>query len=142
MPVHFAPYDDAMHRERVTTGFSITAPIVGVLLVVATWGSNPSWAMTGSLVFVHVALVLVSVAHAEAIARRVGEPYGTLVLALAVTVIEVSLIVTLMTTGADGAPTLARDSIFAVIMIVCNGLVGRCKPASIFHSVRHWQASV
>ena len=113
-----------MNRERAAIRFSVVAPFVGVFLVVATWGSSPSWLMTGFLVLAHVALVMVSVAHAESIARRVGEPYGTLVLALAVTVIEVSLILTLMTTGVDGAPTLARDSIFAVIMIVCNGVVG------------------
>ena len=67
---------------------------------------------------------MMAVAHAEAIAHRVGEPFGTLVLALAVTVIEVSLIVTLMATDGDKASTLARDTVFAAIMIVCNGMVG------------------
>ena len=99
-------------------------PLCGALLVALTWGSKPSVAASVLLVGLHVALVMVSVAHAEAIAHRVGEPYGTLVLALAVTVIEVSLIVTLMAIDGPGSNTLARDSVFAVIMIVCNGVVG------------------
>jgi Ca2+:H+ antiporter len=113
-----------MTRDRVSTLFSVVMPIIGVLVVASTWGSSPSWWLTAVLVALHIILVLVSVAHAEVIARRVGEPYGTLVLALAVTVIEVSLIITLMTSGSAPAETLARDSIFAVIMIVCNGVVG------------------
>jgi len=69
--------------------------------------------------------VFAAVHHAEAIAQRIGEPYGTLLLTLAVTVIEVALIATLML-GEKPVPTLARDTIFAVVMIVCNGLVGIC----------------
>src|ERR1700687_4744839 len=63
--------------------------------------------------------------HAEAIAERIGEPYGTLLLTLAVTIIEVALIATIML-GEKAVPTLARDTVFAVVMIVCNGLVGIC----------------
>lgn len=70
--------------------------------------------------------VFAAVHHAEVIAHRVGEPFGALVLAIAVTVIEVALIVSLMLTAADGKPTLARDTVFAAIMIVCNGVVGLC----------------
>jgi Ca2+:H+ antiporter len=69
--------------------------------------------------------VFAAVHHAEVIAERVGEPFGTLLLTLAVTVIEVALITTLML-GEKGVPTLARDTVFAVVMIVCNGLVGVC----------------
>ena len=99
-------------------------PLAGLFLVVLTWGSQPSALASIGLVMVHIALVTVSVLHAEAIAHRVGEPFGTLILALAVTVIEVSLIVTLMAIDGPGSNTLARDSVFAVIMIVCNGVVG------------------
>jgi Ca2+:H+ antiporter len=63
--------------------------------------------------------------HAEMIAERIGEPYGTLLLTLAVTVIEVALIATIML-GDKPVPALARDTVFAVVMIVCNGLVGIC----------------
>lgn len=66
---------------------------------------------------------LATVRHSEALAERLGEPYGTLLLTLAVIVIEVSLIAAIMLTG-DAAPTLARDTMLAVLMIVLNGLVG------------------
>src|SRR5215471_18904759 len=83
------------------------------------------------LVFAAVLLVILfgtvfaAVHHAEVIAHRLGEPYGTLVLTLAVTIIEVALITTIML-GEKPAPELARDTVFAVVMIVCNGLVGVC----------------
>ena len=83
------------------------------------------------LVFAAVLLVILfgtvfaAVHHAEVIAERIGEPYGTLILTLAVTVIEVALIATIML-GETPVPTLARDTVFAVVMIVCNGLVGIC----------------
>jgi Ca2+:H+ antiporter len=69
--------------------------------------------------------VFAAVYHSEVIAVRSGEPYGTLVMTAAVTVIEVALIISVMATG-DGNATLARDSVLAVIMLVCNGLVGLC----------------
>ena len=62
--------------------------------------------------------------HAEVVAHRVGEPFGSLVLAVAVTVIEVGLIVTLMVGGGPGSASLARDTVFAAVMITCNGIVG------------------
>ena len=70
--------------------------------------------------------VLAAVHHAEVVAHRVGEPYGTLVLAVAVTVIEVALIVSLMLTGGPAAAALARDTVFAGVMIILNGMVGLC----------------
>ena len=69
--------------------------------------------------------VFAAVHHAEVIAERIGEPYGTLLLTLAVTIIEVALIATIML-GEKPVPALARDTVFAVVMIVCNGLVGIC----------------
>ena len=68
--------------------------------------------------------VLAAVHHAEVVAHRVGEPFGSLVLAVAVTIIEVSLIVTLMAVGGPGTASLARDTVFAALMITCNGIVG------------------
>jgi Ca2+:H+ antiporter len=70
------------------------------------------------------AAVLAAVHHAEVVALRVGEPFGSLVLAVAVTVIEVGLIVTLMIDGGPAAASLARDTVFAAVMITCNGIVG------------------
>jgi Ca2+:H+ antiporter len=72
-----------------------------------------------------IGAVFASVYHADVIAHRTGEPYGTLVLTVAVTVIELALILSVMLAG-DGSPTLARDTVFAVVMIICNGLVGIC----------------
>ncbi len=71
-----------------------------------------------------IGAVLSAVHHAESIAHRVGEPFGTLVLALAVTMIEVSLIVSLMFAGGHDTSGLARDTVFAAVMIILNGMVG------------------
>jgi Ca2+:H+ antiporter len=89
---------------------------------------TPSVAGLGFAVVLLIILfgtVFAAVHHAEVIAERIGEPYGTLLLTLAVTVIEVALIATIML-GEKPVPTLARDTVFAVVMIVCNGLVGVC----------------
>jgi Ca2+:H+ antiporter len=102
-----------------------------VLFAVATGlGLNFTPSAGGSL-FATVLLailfgtVFAAVHHAEVIAERIGEPYGTLLLTLAVTIIEVALIATIML-GEKPVPALARDTVFAVVMIVCNGLVGLC----------------
>lgn len=85
------------------------------------WLSNT---LTGALL---MGAVFGAVHHAEVIAHKVGEPFGTLVLALAVTVIEVALIVALMSSSppADAA-VLARDTVFAAVMLICNGIIGIC----------------
>ena len=90
----------------------------------ATWGSHPAVAVVVVIDVFLAGAVLAAVHHAEVIASRVGEPYGSIVLAVAVTVIEVGLIVTLMISGGDDAETLARDTVFAAVMITCNGVVG------------------
>src|SRR5215510_8775784 len=73
-----------------------------------------------------IATVFAAVYHAEVVAHRTGEPFGTLVLAVAVTVIEVALIVSVMIAVPSGKAALARDTVFAAVMIVCNGIVGLC----------------
>lgn len=73
-----------------------------------------------------IATVLVAVYHAEVIAERVGEPYGTLVLAVAVTIIEVALIISLMLSAETPTPTIVRDTVFAAVMIITTGMVGLC----------------
>jgi len=70
--------------------------------------------------------VMAAVHHAEVVAHRVGEPYGTLVLAIAITIIEVSLIVSLMFSGGSDTPTLARDTVFAAVIILLTGIIGLC----------------
>src|SRR5689334_17931722 len=93
-------------------GFTFTPSVVGLLFAAV-------------LLVILFGTVFAAVHHAEVIAERIGEPYGTLLLTLSVTIIEVALIATIML-GEKPVPTLARDTVFAVIMIVCNGLVGLC----------------
>jgi Ca2+:H+ antiporter len=73
-----------------------------------------------------VATVFAAVHHAEVVAHRTGEPFGTLILAVAVTIIEVALIVSVMVAAPAEKAGLARDTVFAAVMIVCNGIVGLC----------------
>jgi Ca2+:H+ antiporter len=73
-----------------------------------------------------VATVFAAVHHAEVVAHRTGEPFGTLILAVAVTIIEVALIVSVMVGAPAEKAALARDTVFAAVMIVCNGIVGLC----------------
>jgi Ca2+:H+ antiporter len=107
-------------------------PALAVLLFAAVTATNYAFTLSlaglGFAVLLLVILfgtVFAAVHHAEVIAERVGEPFGTLVLTLSVTIIEVALITTIML-GDKPAPELARDTVFAVVMIVCNGLVGLC----------------
>ncbi|MBU3593326.1 ionic transporter y4hA [Polynucleobacter sp. 71A-WALBACH] len=73
-----------------------------------------------------IGAVLSAVHHAEVIAHKTGEPYGTLVLAISVTIIEVSLIIAMMFAGHEGSEFIARDAVFATVMIVINGVIGLC----------------
>ena len=73
-----------------------------------------------------IGAVLSSVHHAEVIAHKTGEPYGSLILALAVTIIEVSLIASMMLAGHEGSEFIARDAVFATVMIILNGVIGLC----------------
>lgn len=102
---------------------------VALAAVMMTYGTSVPGVPAG-LLYAVVAVVLfgtvfAAVHHAEVIALRVGEPFGTLIVTLSVTVIEVSLIVSMML-GGHGNAVLARDTVFSVIMIVCNGLIGLC----------------
>jgi Ca2+:H+ antiporter len=95
-----------------TLGYTFAPSVVGLVFA-------------GVLLAILFGTVFAAVHHAEVIAERIGEPYGTLLLTLSVTVIEVALIATIML-GDKPVPELARDTVFAVVMIVCNGLVGIC----------------
>jgi Ca2+:H+ antiporter len=95
-----------------------------VLLATAIVGKSGLVAAVAGVVL--IATVFAAVYHAEVVAHRTGEPFGTLVLALAVTVIETALIVSVMLAVPADNAALARDTIFAAVMIVCNGIVGGC----------------
>ncbi len=99
-------------------------PAVAAVALVLTWGRHPGAVVLSLVALVLVGAVLAAVHHAEVVAHRVGEPYGSLVLAVAVTIIEVGLIVTLMVTTDKDTAGLARDTVFAAVMITVNGIVG------------------
>lgn len=109
-------------------------PVIAVVLLAFTWGRDLPGAIVALVTLVLAGAVLAAVHHAEVIAHRVGEPFGSLVLAVAVTIIEVALIVTLMADGGAKSATLARDTVFAAVMITCNGIVGLCL---LVASLRH-----
>lgn len=100
-------------------------PSLGLLLLAITFSLEMKLLAVSICGLVIFGVVFAAVYHAEIIAHRVGEPFGTLVLALCVTVIEGALIISLMLLGPEKA-TLARDTVFATVMIICNGLVGLC----------------
>jgi Ca2+:H+ antiporter len=105
---------------------TIGTPVLALLLLAAIWGRSLAPLVVVLVGVVLVAAVLVGVHHAEVVALRVGEPLGSLILAVAVTVIEVGLILSLMLSGGPEATTLARDTVFAAVMITGNGIVGLC----------------
>ena len=106
--------------------WSVALPVFACVVLAAVWGRSLGWFLLALAGCGLVAAVIVGVHHAEVVALRVGEPFGTLILALAVTVIELGLIGSIMVSGAPGGITLARDTLFATVMIVCNGVVGGC----------------
>jgi len=99
------------------------APFASWLLIAVSFSAS---APTFLLAAILMITVLAAVHHAELVAHRVGEPFGTFLLAIAVTIIELGLIVTLMSAAGEGAASLARDTVFAAVMIILNGLVGIC----------------
>lgn len=120
--------------------YSIVMPALGMV----AWlfiGKADSGLLAIPLVAVLLGNVIAAVHHAEVIALRIGEPYGTLVLALAVTVIEVGMIVVLMV-GGEPNPALMRDSIHAVVMLVLHGLAGLCiVVCAIYHREPEFQVA-
>ena len=109
-----------------TPWWTWTWPVLAwaILLVTSFLGSGGLIAAIAGIGL--LATVFAAVYHAEVVALRVGEPFGTLILALAVTVIETALIVSVMIAAPAEKAGLARDTVFAAVMIVCNGIVGLC----------------
>lgn len=137
-PVHLCHHHRMIARLRsLTTQWTFLVPVLAVVILVLTWGRSLPGAVVALVTVVLAGSVLAAVHHAEVVAHRVGEPFGSLVLAIAVTVIEVALIVTLMIDGGDKSATLARDTVFAAVMITCNGIVGLCL---LVGSLRHGTA--
>nr|WP_217707360.1 sodium-potassium/proton antiporter ChaA [Cronobacter turicensis] len=109
------------HKES-----SLIFPVLA-LAVLAFWGPSQSLPVIVGINALALVGILSSafsvVRHADVLAHRLGEPYGSLILSLSVVILEVSLISALMATG-DAAPTLMRDTLYSIIMIVTGGLVG------------------
>src|SRR5882757_656495 len=128
---HLAGFEDmSAHGPMPRSAWIFPALAVALFAAVTASGyafapSAVGWLFAAVLLVILFGTVFAAVHHAEVIAHRIGEPFGTLLLTLAVTVIEVALIATIML-GDKPVPALARDTVFAVVMIVCNGLVGIC----------------
>lgn len=114
-----------MTSLRSLLGFDTLAPVAGLVGLALVYGGSGAVpiALVAAIVFVNV---LAAVYHAEVIAHRVGEPFGTFLFALAVTVIEAGLIVSIMASDPLANAALARDTVMAAIMIILNGVVGAC----------------
>lgn len=121
--------------------WSLLVPILAWLILAAQSSpiaSHPLWLLFSFAVL--MATVISAVHHAEVIAHKVGEPYGTLILAIAITVIESSLILSIMHSGGEAAATLARDTVFATVMIILSGIIGLCVlVGGWWHSEQHYQ---
>lgn len=113
--------------------WSVVLPPLGLIAILISLAKMGTFGTIAAAAIL-MGCVIAAVHHAEVVAHRVGEPFGTLVLAVAVTVIEVSLIVSLMLSGAGDAAALARDTVFAAIMIILNFIVGLCLLAG---GIRH-----
>ncbi|HEY0452556.1 ionic transporter y4hA [Actinophytocola sp.] len=103
---------------------TVLVPVLAIVALALTWGRDLGPVLIAVVAVLLAGAVLAAVHHAEVVAHRVGEPFGSLVLAVAVTVIEVALIVTLMVSGGPETSSLARDTVFAAVMITTTGIVG------------------
>ncbi len=118
-----------------TPWWAWACPLLAWVILAVTAIAGTAGVMAAAAGVALIATVFAAVYHAEMVAHRVGEPFGTLVLAVAVTVIEVALIISVMV-GVGGKTGLARDTVFAAVMIVCNGIVGLCLLSG---GVRHYE---
>ncbi|MGQ4659212.1 calcium:proton antiporter [Lysobacter sp. F6437] len=108
------------HNPRWT----VALPLVGAAILALSFAMPELPGLVLLLAAGLACSVTAAVHHAEVIAHRVGEPFGTIVLALAVTVIEVALIVAMMLSGGESSSALARDTVYAAVMIILNGIIG------------------
>lgn len=132
----------ASHHQTGNPWWTIVFPIVGLLLLAASaFGAAPATnpLVAGLAVVMLCGTVFAAVHHAEIVAVRVGEPMGSIVLAVAVTIIEVGLILALMLSATDGGPAIARDTVYSAVMIVLTGLIGACL---VFGGHRHFEQTI
>jgi Ca2+:H+ antiporter len=124
--------------QQFAKNWPVAFPILGlVAIAVPTTGG-----LAALIAAILIGVVIAAVHHAEVIAHKVGEPFGSLILALAVTVIETGLILTLMLDSGEAAATLARDTVFAAAMIILNLILGLCLlVGGIFHKEQRFTLS-
>ncbi|MBW7984749.1 sodium-potassium/proton antiporter ChaA [Enterobacillus tribolii] len=119
-------HTEACQGKTRHTEYTLALPIIA-LVILALWGNVTNFAAIAGINILALVAILSSafsvVRHADVLAHRLGEPYGSLILSLSVVILEVSLISALMATG-DAAPALMRDTLYSIIMIVTGGLVG------------------
>jgi len=103
--------------------WTITLPLLACLLYITGFIHNSMFfqSIAGLLL---IGSVMSAVHHSEIVALRVGEPYGTIILAVSITIIEVSVIISLMISGGEEASSLARDTVYSATMLILNGIVG------------------
>lgn len=105
--------------------WTIILPILSAIFYFSGLLVNEGWfSAIGAMLL--IGSVLSAVHHAEVVAHKVGEPFGTIILAICITILEVSLIISLMIAGGEKAMTYARDTVFAAIMLILNGIIGVC----------------
>jgi len=122
-------------RWAGTPAWAIALPLAGVIMLIIVWGRelNPVLVILAGAAL--IGGVVTAVHHAEVVAHRVGEPFGALILAISVTVIEVGLIVTLMISGGAATASLPRETVFSAVMITCNLIIGLCL---LVGPIKHW----
>ncbi|MBX7044036.1 MAG: ionic transporter y4hA [Ignavibacteria bacterium] len=110
---------------RLLLQWTIVIPLLAWVLLYSGLADDSAFfkALAGILLMLSI---MSAVHHSEIIAHRVGEPFGTIILAVAVTIIEVSIIISLMIPGGQQAESLARDTVFSATMLILNGIVGIC----------------
>lgn len=118
--------------------WALLIPIVAIALLATSLMLPLGVALAIACVPALMGAVIAAVHHAEVVAHRVGEPFGTLVLAVAITIIEVALIVSMMLAGGPDKAALPRETIFSAIMIICNGVIGLCL---LLGGLRHYEQS-
>lgn len=117
------PQEKTLRTKFNNVAYS-AVPFVALVLLLLSWNATLTWQLQAALGLVLVAAVYVAVHHAEVVALKVGEPYGAFILAVAVTVIEVGMIVVLILDDPIGSVNVARDTVFAAVMITMNGMIG------------------
>lgn len=130
-----------MNRRLLAASRDVAGPLASLGLVAVWWGQIINGWQAGLVVALLIGGIVSSVRHADMVAARVGRVWGAIVLALAVTVIELSIIIPVLLTGGSAGATLGRDTVFAAVILATNGIIGlsvvtatRRSPTSSFNS--------